>query len=247
MSYPDLLPIVSFGTIDRRPQWKDILLWAPWSAGGCSCWRASSRIKLRLEGISTVEAANRFLESFVPDLNSKFAVPAGSETDVHRPLTPDICLESVFSFRQTRRLNPDLTLRFQNRRLQLEPDRAVPKVGSSITVELWQDGTLHLTHQGRRLRFHELTERPAKASAPPQEQAPARPKEPPGPEHPWRERKSHYPEPWRFAERAEALALAYLPLTGVKEIDTFLQAEEPAIVPDGLSARLMARTRATWG
>ena len=40
---------------------------------------------LRLAGIATLEAANRFLEEWLPLYNRRFAVQPAQATDLHRP------------------------------------------------------------------------------------------------------------------------------------------------------------------
>jgi transposase len=52
--------------------------------------------ELRLAGVSSIEAANAFLPAFVQTYNGRFAKPAASEWDLHRPIAgindlDDIC------------------------------------------------------------------------------------------------------------------------------------------------------------
>ena len=41
--------------------------------------------ELRLAGIATLEAANRFLEAWLPIYNQRFTVPPAQAADLHRP------------------------------------------------------------------------------------------------------------------------------------------------------------------
>ena len=41
--------------------------------------------ELRLAGIATIEAVNRFMEEWLPIYNRRFAVPPAQAADLHRP------------------------------------------------------------------------------------------------------------------------------------------------------------------
>src|SRR5579863_168578 len=41
--------------------------------------------EMRLAGIATVEAANQFLETYLPQYNQRFTVPPAQAADLHRP------------------------------------------------------------------------------------------------------------------------------------------------------------------
>ncbi|EDR7365479.1 hypothetical protein NW460_004685 [Salmonella enterica] len=41
---------------------------------------------MRLKGISSIEAANAWLDTFIADFNRRFARPAKSPKDLHRPV-----------------------------------------------------------------------------------------------------------------------------------------------------------------
>lgn len=163
---------------------------------------------LRLAGISSIEGANAFLPGWLPGFNTKFAKPPRSQTDLHRTLAKDACLESVFCRHETRTLGNDWTLRFHNQWLQVLPQNPLPKQGSRITVECRQNGCLHLAYKGQPLTYRILPERPAKpaGTAPPKSD---RPPKPPA-DHPWKKTKRTIPEPWRIAEEIGYLARTYL-------------------------------------
>ena len=70
---------------------------------------------LALEGITTVEGANRFLaQGFTDELNEKFAKPAADPTDGHRPLPRDLNLADVFCFEEPRTVMNDWCIRHEN-------------------------------------------------------------------------------------------------------------------------------------
>jgi hypothetical protein len=59
--------------------------------------------ELRLEGISTIEAANAFMPTYVADYNERFGKVARDAHDAHRPVRPDEDLDSIFDTPKNRR------------------------------------------------------------------------------------------------------------------------------------------------
>ena len=79
--------------------------------------------EMRVEGIGTLEAANRFLRDYwVPFWNERFAVEPADPRDAHRPLPAGVDLEALFAETETRVVGRDFTIRFANRRWQI-PER----------------------------------------------------------------------------------------------------------------------------
>lgn len=161
--------------------------------------------ELRLEHVHDIETANGFLEAvYMPLVNTRFTVAAACELDAHR--TADgYDLDAIFSTQQTRKVARDFTVRYANRRLQVDKESAAAGlVGSTVTVEQRLDGSLQLRWRDGYLAFHELPAPAATASAP----APGlRPRSgpkakgtavTPKPNHPWH-RNYH---PTRNPERA---------------------------------------------
>jgi len=120
--------------------------------------------ELRLAGISTMEAANRFLdETFLPELNRRCTVAAQDKADAHRRVPRGTKLSEVLCFEEGRSVGQDWCVRYQNRWLQI--DRAHERLalaGKSVTVRELLDGTIRLLHEGRPLRWSELPGRPVK-------------------------------------------------------------------------------------
>lgn len=154
---------------------------------------------MRLEGISTIVEANRYLqEQFLPMWNSRFTVTPASAADAHRPLDGHD-LSAVLSVQETRTVANDYTLRHGGKLYQL--DRSEITVGlrrSKVIVEERLDGKLRLRWRGRYLKHREINrqgdaERPTLRAAttvglrPPSVAARANPGIP-APNHPWRKR-----------------------------------------------------------
>ena len=139
----------------------------------------------RWAGVSTLEAANRFLERALPIHNRRFAVPPAQAVDLHRPRPASRELDRILCLKTTRCLRRDFTLAHQGERYQIHETVRAPHV----RVEARGDGTMRITHQGRPLDFHAITSRPVKAVAAKTVHPPRRPVTTPRPDHPWRQRQ----------------------------------------------------------
>jgi transposase len=108
---------------------------------------------LRLAKISTLEAANEYLEKeYWPEWNEHFASPVADFANHHRPLTPQLNLEAILSHVEERVIGNDYTFSFAGRRYQIE--RADVQAGmrrQRLRVELRLDGELKACYQGRYL------------------------------------------------------------------------------------------------
>lgn len=155
--------------------------------------------ELRLEGISDIASANKFLvQKFIPDYNAKFAVAPRSDNNLHRSLSikEGKQLSAILSRQSERVVHNDYTISFGNQWYQLLQDQPVT-IGrkDKVTVEERQDGTIHFRLRGKYLNCHILPSRPVKV--PPAKQPwvlaataagitrrplPVRPP----PHHPWR-------------------------------------------------------------
>jgi hypothetical protein len=154
--------------------------------------------ELRLAGISTLEAANPFLQKvYLPDHNARGALEAAHGRDAHRPLLAGHRLEEILSLRSQRTLQKDFTLRFQDQWFQLlaeQPVRLQPN--DQLTVEVRWDGSTHLRFQGHYLRFQLIPCQPSKPIALGQKPSAvlaaktARPYRPPS-THPWKAASYH--------------------------------------------------------
>jgi len=112
---------------------------------------------LRLAKISTMEAANEFLEKeYWPDWNERFASPVADFPNHHRPLTPQLNLEAILSHVEERVIGNDYTFSFAGRRYQIQ--RADVQAGmrrQRLRVELRLDGELQACYQGHYLAIAE--------------------------------------------------------------------------------------------
>ena len=138
--------------------------------------------ELRLAGITTLEAANAFLEAYLPRDNARFAVVPAAAAELHRPCPPAATVAQALCVKTTRTVRQDGTIVDQRQWYQLDEPRR-PK---TVVVEDRLDGSRWLTADGQRLRAHALPAPPARASSPPRAAPRPRPHLTPGPEPPWR-------------------------------------------------------------
>ena len=110
--------------------------------------------ELRLEGISTIEAANAFMPAYVADYNERFGKAARDAHDAHRPVRPDEDLDSIFAWREQRKVTSNLTLHYE-RKLYLLPD--TPKnrryAGKYLDVYQFPDGKIEIRAAGVKVPY----------------------------------------------------------------------------------------------
>lgn len=164
--------------------------------------------EMRLRNISSIEAANKFLEYYIPVFAKRFAVPAAKEGDLHRPLPKGIDLDRILCVKTERALNNDFTIAHDKKLYQILDNTSAKKV----IVEDRIDGSMRVRYKDRILRFKEITARP--------------PKKPyvfklikkayvPAADHPWKNFKfgsgysqySHYSQREKAAQKEKGLLL----------------------------------------
>ena len=115
-------------------------------------WQGRLPQELRLRGIDSLEAANRFLrEHYMAEFNARFQVPAAQRGSAFvRRSSRD--LDLIFALQFERTVNRDNTVSIQNLRLQIEPVRwRATLAGCAVTVHQHLDGTFTITHGPQRL------------------------------------------------------------------------------------------------
>jgi transposase len=140
--------------------------------------------ELRLASVSTLEDANRFLESYLPRYNAQFEREPREPKDLHRLLPKTIKLEEIFCLKTVRTILDGYIIRWKGKRFVIEePTRRM--LGRPATVMLHFDGRMVIRYEGRDLGYREIPERPKRLPAVPV----VRPKPPkyiPPPTHPWK-------------------------------------------------------------
>jgi len=137
--------------------------------------------EMRLKGIKTIEEANKFLVSYLPLYNKKFAVKPKDKEDIHRDIPKGINLDRILCIKTERTLRNDFTIAHSGKLYQIQ-DRI--KAGK-VTVEERINGTMVITNKDTFLKFKEITERPQRQKAMPRLSGKKRQCKPSA-DHPWR-------------------------------------------------------------
>lgn len=116
--------------------------------------------ELRLRGISTMEAANAYLQGdYISQHNARYGVAPRSTLDAHKPLIAGLDLRDVLSIKLTRIVRNDYTIQYFGRWIQLAEGAGVrPK--AEVTVQTRLDGEVRLLYKGLRLKYTPLPGKP---------------------------------------------------------------------------------------
>lgn len=109
---------------------------------------------LRLDGISTIKAANAWTDSFLDIHNHRFSRSPRSSLDCHLPLRKADDLTWILTHRETRKLSAKLTLQYESRQYVLKDVPEVrPLVGQGIAIHTKHDGSIALRAEGQVLEY----------------------------------------------------------------------------------------------
>jgi transposase len=128
---------------------------------------------LRVAKVSTIEAANQFLEQeFLPWWNQHLVVQPANPTDAHRPLGSDHNLAASLSHVVMRQVDNDYTIRLDGKTFRIEGERMPAGLrGTVVRIEQRLDGNLMLRF---RERYFSLRPCAVAAKAAPAAPAPKR-------------------------------------------------------------------------
>ncbi len=104
--------------------------------------------EMRLAGVSTLDAANRFLATYLPIYNRRFTVVPAQATDLHRPRPAARALDHILCLKTTRVVRRDWTVAHHGQLYQIDQ----PVRTTQALVEDRLDGTMRITHHGRSLQ-----------------------------------------------------------------------------------------------
>ena len=111
--------------------------------------------ELRLEGISTLAAANAYLPAFVARFNERFAIAPARSEDLHRPLERTTAqLDTILAWREQRYVTQHLALSYDRKRIILdETPLSVGLAGKYVETYEFPDGRLEVRWQGIALPY----------------------------------------------------------------------------------------------
>src|SRR6266849_4080553 len=117
--------------------------------------------QLRLAKVSTMEAANAFLENeYWPEWNERFARPVQDFPNQHRSLTEQLELAAILCHVEPRVIGNDYTFSFAAQRYQIAREQIQAGMRrQSLRLELRLDGELRARYQGHYLDIAECNSR----------------------------------------------------------------------------------------
>ena len=112
--------------------------------------------EMRLAGVCGIEEGNEFLKNYLPEYAERFGVKAEKPENMHREVPEDMELTWIFSFRETRVVTNDFTIRWKNRFFLLRKHSIAIKK-QRVTVLENLKGEIRIWFNGRFLDFREIT------------------------------------------------------------------------------------------
>ncbi len=109
--------------------------------------------EMRLENISTIEDANKFLSKYLPRHNKKFTVKPAKQSDLHREIPKGTNLDRILCRKTQRVLKSDMTVQYNNKLYQIKDKVNARK----IVIEERISGTKIMTYKNKVLKFKEIT------------------------------------------------------------------------------------------
>jgi hypothetical protein len=110
--------------------------------------------ELRLAGVSTIEAANALLPTFVADYNARFAKAPRLAENLHRQPAAHDDLDEALTWREERTVTGSLTLHYNKVLFLLEPSEVARSLARKrVSVHEFPDGRLAIRHEGLDLPY----------------------------------------------------------------------------------------------
>jgi len=108
--------------------------------------------EMRLLGVSTIEDANSFLETFLPRFNRRFGITAREPGSAYRKVPHAFKPEEVFCFKYNRVTGMDNVVRFEGKQVQIMPCNGRQSyVRTRVEVQERMDGELAVYYKGQCL------------------------------------------------------------------------------------------------
>lgn len=109
--------------------------------------------EMRLQGINDIDAANRFLPTFIEDYNRRFSKPPKDTQDAHRKVQHDDReMDLILSLQHKRKLSNNLELSYQKSIYQIEGSQCRLKQKQVTVCDLFGDEVVIL-HEGKEILY----------------------------------------------------------------------------------------------
>jgi len=144
--------------------------------------------EMRLRKICDIATANDYLDQvFLKRINDRYTVAPRDPADGHGSRPAPAALALALSWQEPRTVANDWTLRWRNRRLQIDARHAALGLpGRRVIVVERRDGTLAIRYSNRLLTFRDALAPLAAPSPDASKTKPRAPRPTPAANHPWR-------------------------------------------------------------
>ncbi len=144
-------------------------------------------VELRIRGITDIEGANKVLPELIAQHNERFSVVPQEENDAYTALGTDICLNHVFTLRETRSIGGGNTISYKGN-VYKPADANKYSFDPKTIVEIREtfDGKVFIWHNDHAISLEKTEKYQRQKTA----RIPTLTKETykPSPDHPWRNR-----------------------------------------------------------
>jgi hypothetical protein len=110
--------------------------------------------EMRLEGISSMEAGNAYLQGFIEDYNARFGVEPASPEDAHRKTLPaEEKLRQIFSVQETRKITKNLEVSYKNVIYQIEHESPSYNMRGAMLLVCDNGNQVELFYKEKKLSY----------------------------------------------------------------------------------------------
>ena len=115
--------------------------------------------ELRLEGISNLEDANRYLYSiFLAKHNRKFTRKPQLEESAYRPIPEGMDLDRIFCLKERRQVHGDHTISYKGRKYEILPTKTrFSFAKAQVEVHKRLDGSIHIFYNEEELAYRPIS------------------------------------------------------------------------------------------
>jgi transposase len=108
--------------------------------------------ELKLENISTIQDANKFLNSFLLKYNKQFEVKPLSNVSSFREMTDKSILKNILCLKDVRVVNNDHTISFNGTIFQIPPNKKYASIAKQkVAVFQYFNGELSINYKGKEI------------------------------------------------------------------------------------------------
>jgi hypothetical protein len=114
--------------------------------------------EMRLEGIRTMEEANRFIDKYIEIHNHKFSKEPMKVFDLHRPLERGLDLSRILSKYEERTLTKDLLFQFNSKHYKIVEANREQLPGKKLEIRISQQKQMRVFDGNQEIRVQSLEE-----------------------------------------------------------------------------------------